>query len=318
MNAKPAILLNNPVAYSGTMEILDRDFTVHRLYKAKDRLALARSVAEACRVIVTPGHDPVPAELLDAAPKLGLVACFGVGYDAIDVGLMTKRGIRVTNTPDVLTEEVADLALALLLAIVRRVVKADRYVRSGEWEAKGNMALTPSLTGGKTVGIVGLGRIGKAIAQRCLAFNLAIAYHGRNRQADVPYRFYADLVEMARDVDFLILSCPGGADTRHMVNAAVLAALGPKGILVNVSRGSVVDEAALAPALVSGRLGGAALDVFQKEPARPFALSELTENVVLSPHQASATHETRGAMGQLMIDNINAFLAGQKLLTPVN
>jgi lactate dehydrogenase-like 2-hydroxyacid dehydrogenase len=300
------------------MEQLDREFAVHRLYKAKDRLALARSVAGECRVIVTPGHDPVPEELLDAAPKLGLVACFGVGYDAVDVPLMTRRGIKVTNTPDVLTDEVADLAMALLLAIARRVVKADRYVRSGDWETKGNMALTPSLTGGKTVGIVGLGRIGKAIARRCLAFNLKIAYYGRSQQAEVPFRYYGDLVAMAKDVDFLILSCPGGPATKHLVNAAVIAALGAKGILVNVSRGSVVDEQALAPALVSGRLGGAALDVFQKEPTRPFALSELTENVVLSPHQASATHETRGAMGQLMIDNVNAFLAGKKLLTAVN
>src|SRR5260221_2319258 len=181
---KPPILLNNPVSYEGTMEVLDREFTVHRLYETKDRLALARSVADQCRVIVTPGHDPVPEEMLDAAPKLGLVACFGVGYDAIDLPLMTRRGVRVTNTPDVLTEEVADLALALLLAITRRVVKADRYVRSGDWETKGNMALTPSLTGGKTVGIVGLGRIGKAVAKRCAAFNLAIAYFGRNKQAD--------------------------------------------------------------------------------------------------------------------------------------
>ncbi|MBI1776164.1 MAG: 2-hydroxyacid dehydrogenase [Proteobacteria bacterium] len=318
MTQKPPLLINNPVAYTGTMQTLDEEFTLHRLWKAKDKLTLARSVADACRVIVTPGHDEVPAELLDAAPKLGLVACFGVGYDAIDVPMLTKRGIRVTNTPDVLTEEVADLALALLLAITRRVVKADRYVRSGDWEAKGNMDLTPSLTGGKTVGIVGLGRIGKAIAKRCAAFNLTVVYHGRQAQNDVPYRHYPDLVAMSREVDFLILSCPGGAATRHIVNAAVLAALGPKGILVNVSRGSVVDEAALAPALVSGRLGGAALDVFHKEPCRPFALSELTENVVLSPHQASATHETRGAMGRVMIDNIKAFLAGKTLLTPVN
>ncbi len=318
MTAKPPILLNNPVSYSGTMQVLDREFTVHRLDRAKDRLALARSVADGCRVIVTPGHDPVPAELLDAAPKLGLVACFGVGYDAIDVPLMTKRGIRVTNTPDVLTDEVADLAMALLLAITRRVVKADRYVRSGDWAGKGNMDFTPSLTGGKTVGIVGLGRIGKAIARRCQAFNLAIAYYGRHAQNEVPYRYYGDLLAMARDVDFLILCCPGGEATKNLVNRAVLEALGPKGILVNVSRGSVVEEEALAPALASGRLGGAALDVFQKEPTHPFALSELTENLVLSPHQASATHETRGAMGQLMIDNINAFLAGGALLTPVN
>ena len=313
---KPPILLNNPVSYEGTMEVLDREFTVHRLYMTKDRLALAHSLADQCRVIVTPGHDPVPEEMLDAAPKLGLVACFGVGYDAIDLPLMTRRGVRVTNTPDVLTEEVADLALALLLAITRRVVKADRYVRSGDWETKGNMALTPSLTGGKTVGIVGLGRIGKAVAKRCAAFNLAIAYFGRNKQADVSHRYYDDLVAMARDVDFLILCCPGGAETRHLVNAAVIAALGPKGILVNVSRGSVVDEAALIKALEQGKIAGAALDVFEREPEVPEALRN-ADNVVLAPHVGSATHHTRNAMAQLVVDNLKAWLDGKPALTPV-
>jgi lactate dehydrogenase-like 2-hydroxyacid dehydrogenase len=318
MATKPPVIQNRPVSYAGTNAKLDELFTVHKLWLAEDKLALAKSVGPEVRAAFSSGHDPFPNEILDALPNLKVVACFGVGVDGAGVPELTRRGITVTNTPDVLTEEVADFAMALLLTTVRQTVKGDRYVRSGEWKKRGNMEMTWSLTGGKTIGIIGLGRIGKAIARRCAAFNLNIAYHSRNRQPDVPYRYYADPVSLARDSDFLMVITPGGAGTRHLVNAQVLEALGPSGILINVARGSVVDQAALVDALKSGKIAAAGLDVFETEPCQPEGLIDMLDNVVLQPHQASATHETRAAMGDLMIANVQAFLAGKPLLTPVN
>jgi lactate dehydrogenase-like 2-hydroxyacid dehydrogenase len=315
---KPDVLLTAPVAYEGTMRRLDEVFALHRYWEAADQPALIRRLAPVCRAVATPGAVAVAPEILAGLPKLGIVGCFGVGYDAVDVAACTARGIAVTNTPDVLTDEVADLALGLLLAVARRIVKGDRYVRAGHWVDKGNMAMTPSLTLGKKAGIVGLGRIGKAIARRLNAFGVEVSYFGRHRQSDVQFRYYGDLMAMARDVEFLILSCPGGAATRHIVDAGVLQALGPKGILVNVARGTVVDDDALIAALKNGTVGGAALDVFVDEPRVPAGYLEIEENLVLQPHHASATHETRGAMGQMMIDNILAFLAGKPLLSRVN
>jgi len=244
---------------------------------------------------------------------LKLIACFSVGLDSVDLAAARELGIAVTNTPDVLTDEVADLAVGLMLATSRRIAAADRFVRAGRW-LDGGFALTSKVSG-KRLGIVGMGRIGQAIARRAAAFDMQIAWHGPTAK-DLPYRFEPKLVELARSVDFLVAACPGGAATRGLISREVLTALGSKGIFINISRGSVVDEAAMVELLVSGQLGGAGLDVFVDEPRVPAALFNL-DNVVLQPHQASATHETRGAMAQLVLDNVAAYAAGRPLLTPV-
>jgi lactate dehydrogenase-like 2-hydroxyacid dehydrogenase len=314
---KHPVLQNGPVSYAGTMKRIDELFVAHKLWLAPDKLALARKVGPEIRCAFTSGHDPIPTPILDALPNLKLVACFGVGVDGVNVAELAARGIAVTNTPDVLTEEVADFGMALLLSTVRQVVKGDRYVRSGDWVKRGNMEMTWSLTGGKTMGIIGLGRIGKAIAKRAEAFNLKIAYHGRTRQPGVSYPYYADPVSLAKASDILMVVTPGGPGTKHLVNAAVLEALGPNGIFINVARGSVVDQPALVAALKARRIAAAGLDVFEVEPCVPEGLADMLDNVVLQPHQASASHETRGAMGDLMIANVQAFLAGKPILTPV-
>jgi lactate dehydrogenase-like 2-hydroxyacid dehydrogenase len=247
-------------------------------------------------------------------PKVKVIAHFGVGYDTVDVEAARKRGIAVTNTPDVLTEEVADLAIGLLLAAVRRIPQGDRYVREGKW-LKGAMGLTESVQG-KTVGIIGMGRIGRAIAKRAAAFGVKLAYQGPNRKPDLSWSYFADPVALAKESDLVIVACPGGAATKGLVSRAVIEAIGPKGTLVNISRGSVVDEPALIEALQSGKLGAAGLDVFADEPRVPEAFLAM-ENVVLQPHVASATHQTRKAMGQLVIDNLAAYFAGRPLVTPV-
>ena len=236
-------------------------------------------------------------------PKLELIACFGVGVDAVDLPAAKARNIAVTNTPDVLTDDVADLAIGLMVATLRRIPQADRYVREGKW-LKGTMPLHQKVSG-RRLGIVGMGRIGQAIARRAAAFDMAIAYNGPSKK-NVPYRYEPDLVALAREVDVLIAACPGGAATKGIINRAVLDALGAKGTFVNIARGSVVDEPALVEALKSGRLGAAGLDVFADEPNVPADLLPM-DNVVLQPHQASATHETRAAMGQVVLDNVAAF-----------
>ena len=296
------------------METLASDFTAHRLWEAADQAALLASVGPRIRAIATTGGRGAEAKLIAALPALEIIACYGVGVDAIDLAAARARGIVVTNTPDVLTDDVADLGVALLLAASRRICQGDRHVRSGAW-LKGDMALMRKFTGSK-VGILGLGRIGQAIARRCAAFDCEIAWHGPRAKPDVPWRFVPSLVELAKESDFLVLSCPGGAATRNLVDRSVLDALGPQGILVNVSRGSVVDEAALVAALADGRLGGAALDVFVDEPRVPPALFTM-DNVVLQPHVASATVETRGAMGDLVINNLRNHFAGKPVITPV-
>ena len=220
----------------------------------------------------------------------------------------------MTNTPDVLTDDVADLAIGLMLATARRIAAADRFVREGRW-LQGGFPLTSKVSG-KRLGIVGMGRIGQGIARRAAAFEMQIAWHGPTAK-NLPYRFEPQLIELARSVDFLVAACPGGAATRGLISRDVLSALGPKGVFINISRGSVVDEAAMVELLTVGQLGGAGLDVFVDEPRVPAALFGL-DNVVLQPHQASATDETRGAMAQLVLDNIAAYAAGKPLLTPVN
>ena len=310
---KPEILMVSPLL-PRVMETLEEDFIVHRLWETPDRTALLTKVADRVRGLATTGGQGASAELIDTLPKLEIIACYGVGVDAIDRARARARGIVVTNTPDVLNEDVADLAIALLLAAARRLCEADRFVRSGRW-LKEELGLGHRVSG-KRLGILGLGRIGQAIAKRAAAFDMTIGYHQRRQPPDLPYRYYDDLVAMARDCDFLVAIVPGGEGTRHLIDRTVLEALGPNGTLINVARGSVVDEKALVEALAEGRLGGAGLDVFANEPQVPEALFAM-DNVVLLPHIGSATVETRTAMGQLVIDNLRAHFAGQPLLTPV-
>jgi len=253
-------------------------------------------------------------DVLAALPNLKIIASFGVGYDAINADEAARRGIVVTNTPDVLNDEVADTAIMLWLAVSKELIPSEDWARSGSWETNGNYPLTRSVRGRK-VGILGLGRIGQTIAEMCEIFGAEISYHTRTKK-DVSYHYHADLVEMARAVDVMFVITPGGAGTRHLVNAQVIEALGPDGILINVARGSVVDEAALTTALTDGRLGAAGLDVFEDEPVITEGLKAL-KNVVLVPHIGSATMETRDAMGDLVCRNLEAWLANGTTLTPV-
>jgi hydroxypyruvate reductase len=309
---KPDLLLVAPL-HAPTQAELEAACYVHRLWEAGDREALLSRIAARTRLLVTTGGAGASRDLIERLPQLQLVACFGVGVDAIDLAAARARGIAVTNTPDVLTEDVADLAIGLMLAALRGIAAADGYVRAGRW-LNGNMGLQRKVSG-KRLGIVGMGRIGQAIARRAAAFDMTIAWHGP-RPKPLPWRYESDLIALAASVDVLVAACPGGAATRGLVSCAVLQALGPQGVFVNIARGSVVDEAALVDMLVSRQLGGAGLDVFADEPNVPAALLEL-EHVVLQPHQASATHETRTAMGRLVLDNVAAFIAGRPLLTPV-
>lgn len=268
------------------------------------------------RVAVTTGRTGVRADTMDRLPGLEAVVHFGVGYDATDVPEARRRGIAVSNTPDVLTDSVADTAVGLMIDVMRRFSAADRFVRSGGWSG-GSYAfpLTRHVTGAR-VGVLGLGRIGRAVASRLEAFEATIAYTGRSAKADVPYRFEPSLVELAAASDVLVVTTSGGPETRHLVDDRVLEALGPDGFLVNVARGSVVDERALVAALQEGRLAGAGLDVFADEPHVPAALLE-RDDVVLLPHLASGTIETRAAMRDLVLANVERFLGDGTLVTPV-
>jgi len=310
---KPEILVTGPM-YAPTLEKLDAAYTTHKLFKAADRAAMLADVADRITAVASSNSGGIDAATIAKLPKLKVISHFGVGYDTVDVDAAKKRGISVTNTPDVLTEEVADLAMGLLYATVRRIPQGDRYVREGKW-LKGPMALTESLQG-KTLGIIGMGRIGQAIAKRALAANMKIAYQGPRRKAELPYAYHADPVSLAKATGFIMIACPGGEATRGLVSRAVIDAVGPAGFVVNIARGSVVDEPALLEALQQNRIAGAGLDVFADEPRVPEAFFAL-DNVVLQPHVASATHQTRAAMGQLVIDNLAAHFAGKPLLTPV-
>ena len=310
---KPEIVVA-PRLLDVVMQRLEAEFIVHRLWEASEPMAFLAPIAAKIRGFASFTGYPVRAEMIAALPQLEIIATMSVGLDHIDLAAARARGIAVTYAPDVLTDCVADTGMALILAVARRIVAADRFVREGRW-LKGTFPLATKV-GGATMGIVGLGRIGKAVARRAEAFGMHIVYHGRHRQSDVPYPFFADLIAMARESDYLMLTSPGGPATRHLVNAAVIDALGPEGVIINIARGSVVDEAALVAALVEGRLGGAGLDVYEDEPRVPEALMKL-DNVVLLPHIASATLATRTVMGQLMIDNLKAHFAGKPLITPV-
>jgi lactate dehydrogenase-like 2-hydroxyacid dehydrogenase len=311
---KTEILMPGPLLAS-TTETLDEAFVLHRLWEQSDREAFFREVGPRIRGIATStGSGPMNAALFDRLPNLEIVSSFGVGYDNVDVSDAAKRGLVVTNTPNVLNDEVADLTLGLLLATLRQIPQADRYLRAGSW-LKAPFPLSATLRTRK-VGIVGLGRIGKAIAKRLEGFDVEIAYHGRTRQNDVTYAYHPSVTELAAASDVLIVITPGGASTRHMINAEVLKALGPNGILINVARGSVVDEQALIDALRSGTILSAGLDVFEDEPRVPQELIDM-EHVVLLPHVASASVHTRKAMGQLVVDNLISWFAGKGPLTPV-
>jgi hydroxypyruvate reductase len=309
----PPVLIMDAI-YVPTLAALEATYTCHRYWTAPDKAALMQQLAPNCKIVVTSGSRGIGASEMQQLPKLELVACFGVGTDAIDLAHAKAHRIAVTNTPDVLTEDVADLAVSLILASIRRVVQADQYVRQGRWR-KGNMALTQSMQGRK-IGIVGLGRIGQSIAKRCVAFNTSIAYFGPRKKAELPYRHFDSVVALAQWADVLVAACPGGPATRNIISRDVLTALGTEGLFVNISRGSVVDQQALIEMLSSGQLGAAGLDVFNDEPNVPEVLFSL-DNVVLQPHQASATTSTRAAMGQLVLDNVANFLAGKALRTPV-
>jgi hydroxypyruvate reductase len=293
---------------------LDDAYQVHRLYNAPDRAALLKEAGPVVRGIATGGRLGASGDIIDALPKLEIIAINGVGTDAVDLERCRARGIRVTTTPDVLTEDVADLALGLMIAVSRRICAADRFVRAGRWPSD-HMGLSANVHG-KRLGIFGLGHIGRAVARRGEAFGMPIAYIERHQVAGTAYRFVPDLVRLAKDSDFLVLAASATAETHNIVSHAVLDALGPSGILINVSRGSVVDEDALVAALAEKRLGGAGLDVFAHEPNVPEALLSM-DNVVLMPHQASATIETRRAMADLVLGNLAAHFAGRELLTPV-
>jgi lactate dehydrogenase-like 2-hydroxyacid dehydrogenase len=283
------------------------DFAVHK--SGDTPMAGVRAMAVSAPV------QAIDEALLTALPKLQIISSFGVGYDHIDVKAAAKRGIIVTHTPDVLTEEVADTTIGLLLNTVRELPQAERYVRAGKWPS-GNYPLSRATLRNRTVGIVGLGRIGIAVARRLEAFGVPIVYHTRQKRPELAYRHYPQLLDMARDVDTLIVIVPGGAATKNMINADVLDALGPNGIVINVARGSVIDEPALIAALRERKILAAGLDVFATEPQVPDALLAM-DNVVLLPHVGSASEFTRAKMDQLLVDNIRAWAAGEPPLTPV-
>lgn len=295
---------------------LHEHFTVHDLHGAADadaRRELIARIAPTTRGMVAFGGSQLAPDQLAKFPHLEIISVFGVGYDGMPLTACADAKVKVTNTPDVLNDEVADTAVALTLMTCRQFVGAQKFVEAGDW-LKGQYPLTHSLWG-KTVGIIGLGRIGKGIAERLIAHKMSVAYYGRNKQ-DVPYTYYSNLVEMAGDADVLIAITPGGAATKHLVNAAVLEALGPTGFFINVARGSVVDQDALVKAIESGGIAGAGLDVFEAEPKVPEALFN-RRNVVLLPHVASATHETRQAMADLAVDNLRLHFAGKPVRTLV-
>lgn len=310
---KPDILLIEPMTQDVEAQ-LDAAYTVHRLSMATDHRAFIADVGANVRGIVTGGRTGASDAIINALPKLEIISINGIGTDAINLDLARRRGIHVTTTPDVLTDDVADLAIALLLAAARRICVGDRFVRAGGW-LRGHVPLATKVSG-KRLGIIGLGRVGRAIARRAEGFDLSIAYADPLRKDDVLYRYQPELRSLASEVDFLVIAAAGGPASRNIVNRDVLDALGPKGILINVARGSIVDEEALVAALTEGRLGGAGLDVFAHEPEVPEALWRL-DNVVLQPHRASATVETRRAMADLVLANLAAHFAGQELPSAV-
>ena len=295
------------------MEALQSAYVVHDRVHQSDPSAFA-ALAPRIRAIAASGEAKVPRALIDQMPALEMISVFGVGYDGVDVQAARERGVPVTNTPDVLTDDVADMGMGLLLAVARRIAQADRFVRAGEW-SHGRMTLGRKVTGAR-LGVVGLGRIGMAIARRAEGFGMSVAYTARHEKLATAYHYHPTPQALAAQVDFLMVITPGGDATRGLINEQVLAALGPQGYLINVARGSVVDQGALIRALEQGLIAGAALDVFEDEPQVPAELCA-RDDVVLTPHVGSATWQTRRAMADLAFGNLQAHFAGQPLLTPV-
>ena len=298
----------------GMMQSLHDRFAVHEFRECPPAKHIDPALAGRVRAVATEANRGVTREVIAILPQLEIIACFGVGVDAINLAAARERNIPVTNTPGVMADDVADLAIGLMLASSRQILAADRFVRDGRW-ASGPVTLARQVTG-KRLGVLGLGGIGRAIADRGAAFKMQVRYSGPRRKPDAPYEFVADPVELARGSDFLMVACKGGPETRHLVAAPVIEALGPAGTLINVARGTVVDEAALIRALKSGRLGFAALDVFENEPHVSAELLALP-NVLVQPHQGSATVETREAIGRMVIANIVAQFERRPLPTPV-
>ena len=312
---KPVELLLTAPIRSSSADALGQAYRVHHLWEHADRQAFLDAVGPRIRGVATSTlFGRVDAELLDKLPAAEIVASFGVGYDNVDVLAAVERGIVVTNTPGVLDDEVADLSVGLLIATLRRIPQADRFVREGQW-TKGAFPLSPTLRG-RRVGLVGFGNIGQAIARRLAAFDVALAYHSRRPRAESALHYHPTVVGLARASDVLIAIVPGGPSTRHLIDREVLAALGPEGVLINVSRGSVVDEQALIEALQSGTILAAGLDVYEDEPRVPRALIAM-EQVVLLPHIGSASEPTRSAMGQLVVDNLLSWFERGRAITPV-
>lgn len=313
LTLKPAVLLAAPLPLFLT-EPLNSAYLCHDYFHAADKTALLRECGAQLQAVVMTGGTVLEETLLDALPALKIISVMGVGYDGVPLKHCRDRGIQVTNTPDVLTEDVADIALALVLMTARKLVEANRFLHAEKWNQDA-FELGTTL-GGKRAGIFGFGRIGKAIARRLSGCGMEIGYHGRSNQPAEPYPFFPTLKQLAGWADFLIVSCPGGAGTLHAVNAEVLHELGSQGTLINIARGSIVDETALIQALQNGAIKTAGLDVFEHEPQIPVELMAMN-HVVLFPHIGSATHETRLAMANLVLRNLVAHFAGTALITPV-
>lgn len=311
---KPAALIMGNLILPNELDILEKTFEIIKIWKEKDPESVLQERKGDIQAIVSMHYVPVSRNLIESLPNLKIIATFSVGTDHIDLKAAQGNKVTVTNTPDILCQETADTGMALLLAVARRVPEGDMFVRVGKW-LNGPMPLGVTLAR-KTVGIVGLGGIGSKVAKRCAAFDMNVVYYGPREKKDYPYKYYSDVTEMAKDSDFLMLCCLGGEATANLVDIHVLEALGSKGILINIARGSVVDEPALISALKGGVIAAAGLDVYAKEPHVPEEFISM-DNVVLLPHIGSATIETRTAMGQLVVDNILAKLAGEPLLTPV-
>lgn len=311
---KKALLMMGPLQAAQTKQLEDR-FTLHKLWQADNPENLLNQVRnDVCGMVSVYGVN-VSARLISALPHLEIISHFGVGYDNIDVQAAKEQGVIVTNTPDVLTDDTADLGMALILSVCRRVVEGDIYVRSGQWSKKGALPLGRSLRG-KTLGIVGFGRIGRAVARRAEAFGMKVIYTGPRAKSDVADPYFPSLIDMASQSDVLMITCPYREDTHHLINARVFKALGKNGIVVNIARGKVVHEQDMVDALENGIIAGAGLDVFEHEPDVPAALCRL-DNVVLQPHQGSATTETRTAMAQMVVDNLRLYFDKAEVLTPV-
>ncbi|MBX2883845.1 MAG: 2-hydroxyacid dehydrogenase [Granulosicoccus sp.] len=297
------------------METLENRYTIHRYWEADDPDSLLLNIEADCVGVVTDGGRGVESAILQRLPKVAIVSVFGVGVDAVDLDYCRQHNIAVTNTPDVLSDDVADLAIALALAVSRQVVVADQYARQGRWEKEGPMQLTRRLTG-KTAGIYGMGSIGDALARRLDGFAMQVSYCNRNEKSNSKYRFVSSLTQLAMQVDYLFITASANTETIGAVDENVLDALGPDGYLINVSRGSLIKEPVLVDFLEQHRIAGAGLDVFVDEPRIPDSLSTM-DHVVLQPHVASGTWETRQAMGKLVLDNLEAHFNQSSLLTPV-